>query len=79
MWQIMICIMETASLFGRRITDVTIGIVGAGRIGSRVLNILRSFGKLKLLVNDSSPRNFDSCGRILNGSRRMLFIAKLTS
>jgi len=50
--------------FGRRITDVTIGIIGAGRIGTKVLNILSSFGKLKLLVNDLSPRHFDYCADI---------------
>ena len=41
--------------FGRRIPDVTIGVIGLGRIGKRVLNLLRSFGTPKLLLNDISP------------------------
>ena len=41
--------------FGRRIPDVTIGVIGLGRIGKRVLNLLRSFGSPKLLLNDISP------------------------
>lgn len=41
--------------FGRRIPDVTIGVIGLGRIGKRVLNHLRSFGTPKLLLNDISP------------------------
>ena len=40
---------------GRRIPDVTIGIIGLGRIGKRVLNLLSSFGATKLLLNDMSP------------------------
>ncbi|MDA9244092.1 phosphoglycerate dehydrogenase [Amylibacter sp.] len=41
--------------FGRRIPEVTIGIIGLGRIGTRVLNRLRSFGTPKLLLNDILP------------------------
>lgn len=43
--------------FGRRIPEVTIGIIGLGRIGTRVLNRLRSFGTPKLLLNDISPNS----------------------
>jgi D-3-phosphoglycerate dehydrogenase / 2-oxoglutarate reductase len=43
--------------FGRRIPEVTIGIIGLGRIGTRVLNRLRSFGTPKLLVNDILPNS----------------------
>ena len=42
-------------IFGRRIPEVTIGIIGAGRIGCRVLNILAAFGNTRILVNDTSP------------------------
>lgn len=41
--------------FGRRITEVTIGIVGAGRIGGRVLRRLSRLGSPRLLVNDLKP------------------------
>ena len=41
--------------FGRRIPEVTIGIIGLGRIGTRVLNRLRSFGTPRLLLNDTLP------------------------
>lgn len=38
--------------FGRRISEVTIGIIGVGRIGSRVLKCLGSFGSPRILLND---------------------------
>ncbi len=41
--------------FGRRIPEVTIGVIGLGRIGVRVLNRLQSFGSPRLLVNDIKP------------------------
>jgi D-3-phosphoglycerate dehydrogenase / 2-oxoglutarate reductase len=41
--------------FGRRIGDLTIGIVGAGRIGRRVLQHLVALGAGRLLVNDINP------------------------
>ena len=40
--------------FGKRIANTTIGIIGLGRIGSRVLNRLAVFGTPRLLVNDIS-------------------------
>ena len=42
-------------IFGKRIAETTIGIIGLGRIGSRVLNRLAVFGTPRLLVNDISP------------------------
>lgn len=49
--------------FGRRLAEVTIGIIGVGRIGTRVLNRTKSFGTPRILVNDMMPnlelgRNF---------------------
>jgi D-3-phosphoglycerate dehydrogenase len=44
--------------FGRRIANTTIGVIGLGRIGTRVLNRLAVFGTPRLLVNDLSP-NYD--------------------
>jgi len=41
--------------FGRRIAETTIGIIGVGRIGTRVLNRLSAFGTPRLLVNDIAP------------------------
>ena len=42
--------------FGRRIPEITIGIIGAGRIGGRVLRRLAAFGSPRILVNDIKPR-----------------------
>jgi D-3-phosphoglycerate dehydrogenase / 2-oxoglutarate reductase len=41
--------------FGRRIPEVTIGIIGTGRIGTRVLRRLSAFGTPRVLVNDLKP------------------------
>jgi D-3-phosphoglycerate dehydrogenase len=38
--------------FGRRLGDVAVGIIGAGRIGSRVLQRVSAFGPARLMVND---------------------------
>jgi D-3-phosphoglycerate dehydrogenase len=38
--------------FGRRISEITIGIVGAGRIGGQVLRKLAALGASRILVND---------------------------
>lgn len=38
--------------FGRRISEVTIGVIGVGRIGSRVLSGLAALGVSRFLVND---------------------------
>ena len=41
--------------FGRRIPEITIGIIGVGRIGGQVLRRLSSFGAPRILVNDIHP------------------------
>jgi len=38
--------------FGRRLSEVTIGIIGIGRIGTGVLRHLKGFGAPRILVND---------------------------
>ncbi|HQU87031.1 MAG: phosphoglycerate dehydrogenase [Zoogloeaceae bacterium] len=50
---------EWQRFFGRRLADLTIGIVGAGRIGGRVLQQLAALGAGRLLVNDINPT---ACG-----------------
>lgn len=40
---------------GRRLAEVTIGIIGTGRIGARVLRRIPAFGTPRVLVNDLRP------------------------
>ena len=44
--------------FGRRLEEVTVGIIGMGRIGTGVLKRLKGFDTSKILVNDINP-NFE--------------------
>ena len=47
--------------FGRRLEEVTIGIIGVGRIGTHVLNKIKGFNTSKFMVNDILPnKNLDS-------------------
>jgi len=43
--------------FGRRLSEVTIGIIGVGRIGSGVLQHLKGFGSPRILTNDINVNN----------------------
>lgn len=47
-------------IYGKRIPEMTIGVIGAGRIGGRVLRRLGSFGSPRVLVNDIQP-NYSIC------------------
>lgn len=47
---------EWVRQMGRRIPHVTIGIIGMGRIGTRVLRRISAFGSPRVLVNDLNPR-----------------------
>jgi D-3-phosphoglycerate dehydrogenase len=40
---------------GRRLAEVTLGIIGTGRIGARVLRRVAAFGTPRVLVNDIKP------------------------
>ena len=51
---------------GQRLSAVTVGLIGVGRIGSRVANMLLSLGVQRLLVNDTAPRGITSEGNNLH-------------
>jgi len=40
--------------FGRRLSEVTIGIIGVGRIGTGVIKHLQGFNPFKILINDTN-------------------------
>jgi D-3-phosphoglycerate dehydrogenase len=42
-------------IFGRRIAEVTIGVIGVGRIGSRVIRRVGGFGTPVIMANDQLP------------------------
>ena len=44
-------------IFGRRLAETTIAIIGVGRIGARVLRRTRAFGTPRILVNDIVPNH----------------------
>jgi D-3-phosphoglycerate dehydrogenase len=43
-------------IFGRRLAETTIGVIGVGRIGTRVLRRTVSLGTPRILVNDLAPK-----------------------
>ncbi len=43
--------------FGRRLAEVTVGIIGIGRIGTRVLRRVKGFGTSRIIVNDITPNH----------------------
>ena len=43
--------------FGKRLEEVTVGIIGVGRIGTAVLKRLKGFGTSIILVNDIVPNH----------------------
>jgi D-3-phosphoglycerate dehydrogenase len=42
---------------GRRLAEVTVGVIGTGRIGARVLRRIPAFGTPRVLVNDIRPNH----------------------
>ena len=61
--------------FGRRIGDLTIGIVGAGRIGGRVLQHLAALGAGRLFVNDINPTvsDYDSIAAVERADLNVIY------
>ena len=47
-----------ARYFGKRLSELTIGIIGVGRIGGRVAKNLSLLGAQKILLNDELPTSF---------------------
>ena len=45
---------EWYRIFGKRLSNVTIGLIGVGRVGIRVIKHLQGFGSPKILANDLS-------------------------
>jgi D-3-phosphoglycerate dehydrogenase len=43
--------------FGRRLEEVTVGIIGVGRIGTSLLKIMKDFRISNILVNDITPNS----------------------
>ena len=44
-------------IFGRRLNDVTIGIIGVGRVGTHLLRCMQGFGEIRILANDIIPKS----------------------
>lgn len=42
-------------IFGRRLGDVTVGLIGVGRIGTKVIEHLQGFNVPRILINDLQP------------------------
>ncbi|MDC1073042.1 phosphoglycerate dehydrogenase [Gammaproteobacteria bacterium] len=55
-------------IFGRRLSDVTIGLVGLGRIGRRVVDHLSGFGPPRILANDINEACFSGLTGIVEQS-----------
>jgi len=60
--------------FGRRLEHCTIGIIGAGRIGSRVINYLQAFNPKKILFSDrDGGKNFSELNRVYRAEVNEIF------
>ena len=44
-------------IFGRRLTEITIGVIGMGRIGTHLLRCIKGFDTLPVLANDIMPND----------------------
>lgn len=60
--------------FGRRISEITIGIIGVGRIGRGVIERLASFRPAKILINDITPEvEFSSMSWVQSASKEEIY------
>lgn len=60
--------------FGRRIPEITIGIIGAGRIGVGVIKRLQSLEPSRILVNDINPiLGIDNYGGVEIASKSRIY------
>ena len=41
--------------FGKRLSESVVGVIGVGRIGKRVISLLKGFNCMEILVNDLAP------------------------
>ena len=48
---------EWGRVLGRRLGEVTVGLIGVGRIGTGVLGRLQGFGCKRIIVNDIEPKH----------------------
>jgi len=48
---------EWGRVLGRRLGEVTVGLIGVGRIGTGVLGRLHGFGCKRIIVNDIEPKH----------------------
>jgi D-3-phosphoglycerate dehydrogenase / 2-oxoglutarate reductase len=44
-------------IFGRRLSEISVGIIGVGRVGTHLLRCMNGFGRIRLLVNDIVPNS----------------------
>ena len=44
-------------IFGRRLTEITVGVIGMGRIGTHLLRCIKGFDTLPVLANDIMPND----------------------
>ena len=56
---------EWQRYFGSRLADSVVGIIGVGRIGTRVLTHLSGFECEQILVNDIIEKNLDKYGGVI--------------
>ena len=60
--------------FGRRLGNCTVGVIGAGRIGSRVIGHLSGFGVRSILVsNRDQAKTFNSSGNVTRVDNQTIF------
>ena len=59
--------------FGRRIPEITIGIIGVGRIGGRVIRRLAAFGSPRILASDLTTKDVTDKLKIEWSDKKTIF------